>query len=316
MFWDLVFSVLVRVFAWRHWRKPRLTVLIYHRVLDNHDPLRADMVTRQQFDQQIGWVNRHFRVMSLPDAVAALQSNTLPARALAITFDDGYKDNATNALPVLQKHGVSASFFITCDYLSTLPKWDFLTEAIRATIRQKVTLLEHTYPLTTEAEKATFAVEAPELIKQYPQAEADACLAQLIDDLGRPALPDLMMNPGDIATLQKAGMDIGAHSISHVILSRVPAAIAETEIAGSKQQLAQATGADIQGFAYPNGLYPVDLTDDHIRMVEAAGYRYAVTTNIGCSHDISERFNLKRFTPWRRNKPGFLAELCVNLWRC
>ncbi|MCX8006020.1 MAG: hypothetical protein N2688_13880, partial [Burkholderiaceae bacterium] len=67
-----------------------LSVLIFHRVLRAADPLRPYEPTSAQFDALMGWVSAHFRVLPLLDAVRALRKGALPARALCITFDDGY----------------------------------------------------------------------------------------------------------------------------------------------------------------------------------------------------------------------------------
>ena len=101
---DSILLVLLQISCCRIFGKKRLSVLVYHRVLDKKDVFRRDMPTVEEFDKQMLWVSRFFNVCSLSDAVERLKKNTLPKRALVITFDDGYKDNITNALPVLKRH--------------------------------------------------------------------------------------------------------------------------------------------------------------------------------------------------------------------
>ncbi len=97
----------------------RLSILIFHRVLSQTDPLFPGEQDIHRFDQVLSWVSRWFNVMALDDAVSRLRAGTLPARAAAITFDDGYADNASNALPVLQRHGMEATFFVATSFLVT-----------------------------------------------------------------------------------------------------------------------------------------------------------------------------------------------------
>jgi len=100
---DSILRMLLQISCCRVFGKKRLSVLVYHRVLDNKDVFRRDMPTVEEFDEQMLWVSRFFNVCSLTEAVDGLKKNTLPKRALVITFDDGYKDNVTSALPVFEE---------------------------------------------------------------------------------------------------------------------------------------------------------------------------------------------------------------------
>ena len=111
---------------------PKLSILIFHRVLPETDPLFPDEPDARRFDQMMGWVKTWFNVMPLDAAVNALKKRNLPARAMAITFDDGYADNRTIALPILKRHGLSATFFIATGYLNGGRMWnDTVIESIR-----------------------------------------------------------------------------------------------------------------------------------------------------------------------------------------
>ena len=112
-----------------HWLSPggaqaRLSILIFHRVLPGPDPLQPDVPEAQRFEQILRWVARWFQVLPLDEAVARLAARTLPARAVAITFDDGYADNATVALPVLKRVGFPATFFIATSFLDGGRMWN------------------------------------------------------------------------------------------------------------------------------------------------------------------------------------------------
>ena len=95
----------------------RLSTLIFHRVLQAPDPLLPNEPTAAEFEARMRWVQRHFNVIPLAEAIARLQSRTLPTRSLAITFDDGYADNEQIAAPILRKLGLPATFFIATGYL-------------------------------------------------------------------------------------------------------------------------------------------------------------------------------------------------------
>ena len=90
-------------------RRAKLSTLIYHRVLPEPDPLRTGDPDAATFRWQMGLLARHFNVLPLPEAARRLQDGTLPARAACVTFDDGYADNFTIALPILREAGIPAT---------------------------------------------------------------------------------------------------------------------------------------------------------------------------------------------------------------
>ena len=112
--------------------KARLSILIYHRVLAERDPIFPNEPTVNTFDTQISRLKQAFNVLPLHEAVSRLKTGTLPARAACITFDDGYADNLTLATPILKNHGLHATFFIATAYLNGGRMFnDTVIEAIR-----------------------------------------------------------------------------------------------------------------------------------------------------------------------------------------
>ena len=84
-------------------RTPRLSVLAYHRVLAERDPLLPGEPDAAEFEHRMRWVKANFAVLPLGEAVRELRERRLPRRSLSITFDDGYADNFTNAAPLLRR---------------------------------------------------------------------------------------------------------------------------------------------------------------------------------------------------------------------
>lgn len=312
---DFIIRTFLHMSYCRVFGKRRLSILVYHRVLDQKDIFRLDMPTVEEFDKQMLWISRFFNVCSLSDAVDRLKKNTLPKRALVITFDDGYKDNITNALPILKKYNLSAAFFITTEYMGNNPWWDNLIESVRHTEKTSIMHDGISYDLSNVDARVEFVDKFSEDLKKMPEVQARESLLALIGALGVIEHERLMMDESDLRLLVDNAMEIGSHGVNHHILSRIPDDLVRVEVEDSREFLSRVTSETINSFAYPNGKYPVDLYDKHIRMVEDAGYDCALSSNTGCSVDGNEVFLLKRFTPWRRGKLGFLSELVVNYWK-
>src|SRR5688572_29905031 len=112
--------------------RPRLPVLIFHRVLREPDSVFPGEPDAARFDEVLSWIGEWFTVMPLQTAVARLSAGDLPGNAVSITFDDGYADNFEVALPILRRHQMSATFFVASAYLDGGRMWnDTIIEAIR-----------------------------------------------------------------------------------------------------------------------------------------------------------------------------------------
>ena len=118
----------------------KLTILIFHRVLSEPDPLTGE-IHQEEFDWILGVVKQFLNPLPLDAAVEKLYSGELPPRSVAITFDDGYADNYTNALPLLKKWEIPATFFIASDYLEGGIMFnDTLIETVRRAPEQLIDL--------------------------------------------------------------------------------------------------------------------------------------------------------------------------------
>jgi peptidoglycan/xylan/chitin deacetylase (PgdA/CDA1 family) len=112
--------------------KDKLSVFLFHKVPQRADPLMPGDITLASFERLLDQVVSQFRVLPLEDAVTRLHSGRLPRRAACITFDDGYADWMTGALPVLRQRNLHATFFITTGQFGGLPLWH---ERIQAAVR-------------------------------------------------------------------------------------------------------------------------------------------------------------------------------------
>ena len=282
----------------------RLTILIFHRVHERPDTLFPNEIHADVFRERMRWIRSSFNVLPLDDAVTALAQGNIPARALAITFDDGYADNFTVALPILRELGLSATFFIATGFLDGGRMWnDTVIEAIRDAKGNELDL--------TMVGLGVFRGDSPEgrrnaieailgRLKYLPPRErlerADSIAA-----IARVEPPsNLMMSGEQIRELARAGMGIGGHTVSHPILARLDEASARQEISDGRDALEALTRQPVNFFAYPNGKPLRDYTAAHVRMVKSLGFRAAVSTAHGAARVGDTPYELPRFTPWGR----------------
>lgn len=297
----------------------RLSTLIFHRVHAEPDPLFPDEVDAARFDRICSWLAAWFRVLRFDDAVHRLRSGTLPDRALAITFDDGYADNHDVALPILARHGLPATFFVTTDYLEGGVMWnDRIIEAIRCTDRAEIDVssLGIAGPAVVglaDMPQRRSALQALIGGVKYLEPQARLAAVEAIERaLGcRPAAP-LMMRPTQVVALHRAGMLVGAHTKSHPILARLDTERAREEIEGSRRVLEGLLGVRVLTFAYPNGRPHEDYGPEAVALVADAGFEAACTTARGTADASTSPLEIPRFTPWDRSRLRFGLRLAKH----
>jgi peptidoglycan/xylan/chitin deacetylase (PgdA/CDA1 family) len=307
-----------------HWFSPgglqsRLSILIYHRVLPQPDPLFLEENDAKAFDRQIGQLAACFSILPLGEAIRRLRNGKLPPRAVCITFDDGYADNAEVALPILQKHGVSATFFVATSFLDGGRMFnDTVIELVRHAPGNTVDLDSlglGRFPIETLPQRRQAISQLLGKLKYLPlelrQSKVDA-MSELIP-VNPPA--NLMMTSHQIRVLHGSGMEIGGHTASHPILSQMENSAARADIASGKEILEGIIRAPVRLFAYPNGKPGQDYLPEHVRMVESLGFDAAVSTAHGAARADSDLFQLPRFTPWDRGTLRFTLRMAQNMLR-
>ncbi len=300
-------------------RRGRLSVMIFHRVLARPDPLFPDLPDAAGFEARMRWVRAWFNVVPLAAGIESLYRGDVPARALALTFDDGYADNEDVAAPILERLGLTATFFVASGFLGAGCMWnDRVIEAIRSCTRGDVDLaavgLARLSLAGTEARRQAITSILLAL-KHLEPARREAATAEVVAAAGAAPAPALMMSPEQLRRLRRAGMEIGAHTVTHPILTRLDHDSARAEMRGSKVALEAIVDAPVTLFAYPNGVPGQDYAAEHALMARECGFSAALSTAWGAATMRSDRFQLPRFTPWDTTRARYGARLLANLAR-
>ncbi len=268
---------------------PRLTVLAYHRIASpssDHETrfLPNISATPQQFARQLEFLSRCFNLVPVGALCNWLDGhNSFPPRSALITFDDGYADNLTHGLPVLRQRAAPGLIFLTSGHVGTampLP-WDLAAYCFGHTAKDGANLpLVGQRQWQTAAERDREALSWVEQLKVVPHSQRLAAVESLPDalDVSVPAsaFSGLYLTWDGVRTLLDNGVDVGAHTVTHPILTRMPSEDAHAEIRDSKRQIADATGEAVESFAYPNGM-PGDYDGNILELVRKCGFQAAFT---------------------------------------
>jgi peptidoglycan/xylan/chitin deacetylase (PgdA/CDA1 family) len=265
----------------------KLSIVTFHRVLPPehllHYPIPEIAVTPDELDYMLELFGHHYTPGTLSEMATRFALGDRPEKPLlAVTFDDGQRDNHRFAREVLAAHGVHASFFVVAEATeSNATLWHDRVAYALAELGK--TDREAVHELLSRLGVEDFAHDPPNAAvahaKLMTPSERDHFVRELEARTGGPVRPnwDGMMTWQELRELHADGHEIGSHSRTHAILPLLSDAQLSDEIAGSRQQLRDKLGFEIESFCYPNG----DHDERVAAAVERAGYRHAVTTRYG-----------------------------------
>jgi peptidoglycan/xylan/chitin deacetylase (PgdA/CDA1 family) len=264
------------------------------------------VMTDVTFERLLEDLQRRFQVVSLETLLREESSDLDNQKPWCVmTFDDGWGDTYTRAYPSLRKFGVPATVFIASGSIEN--RGGFWVERLnkawkvsssRARIESVLGGLVDINP--GQLEKLENIVE---WLKRMPMEKRDALLIQLLpseESNGDASDVDSMMTWKQVIEISRNGVEIGAHTVSHPLLTFEDPATVEHELRASKQTLEQKVGKNVRSFAYPNG----DCDERVRRCVEQAGYECAFTTRPGWYNRRQDCYSIRRILLHEGNLTG------------
>ena len=285
-------------------------ILLYHGVTKERGEgvfnYRQKFIDTDAFRAQLVWMKKAFEVLPLAEFLTRQATGTLSAGALAITFDDGYANNYTNAFPALKELGVPATFFITTDFIEGVPlPVDRIEYAVGVTRCGELTLPwadsgKRTFVLATREER----IAADLAIRTHMKTlESHGAFLGALEECAGVHLAQVLaqssyrpMTWEHMQEMEASGMTFAPHTRSHPILSHLPVEYAREEILASREALrANLTHPLLDTFAYPNG-GASDYTDETIALLKELGFAAALTTEQRTVRRHNNPHRLPRFT--------------------
>ena len=293
----------------------RLLILIFHRVLDSKDFMRPSEPDIQEFTWKMELLSKYFNVLPFSEAVGLLEKGELPARSVAITFDDGYADNLINAVPILQRYDLSAIFFIASSFLDGGRMWnDTVIEACRSIKTNCLDLTEFDlgrFDLSSDSKRFTSAQTIIGKIK-YLAPDFRQKIANAMEAMSAGLPNDLMLTKKELCQLANSGMEVGGHTVTHPILSTLCWPDATCEVEQGKKEVESIVDKAVIHFAYPNGKPGKDYLAGQTSIVSHGGFKTAVSTQWGLATPQSDIFQLPRFSPWDKKPSAFMFRLLYS----
>jgi peptidoglycan/xylan/chitin deacetylase (PgdA/CDA1 family) len=261
--------------------RPGILILNHHRVGDpNSTRFDRDVfsATADAFDRQLKYFKRYFPVVS-GEELENLVSGRTPLKRMhvAITFDDGYRNDYVTSFQVLKANDCTAAFFLVPEYVGTsvIPWWDEIAFLVRNSPEQEITLtvpVPLTVALDQNREEAIRAV-----LRHYKRTDnthGDAFLAELREQAGCkvPEVGRRFINWEEAREMRDAGMTIGSHTQTHGILGQMPPDAQRWELTESRRNIEANIGGEVRTLAYPVGIHGAfDGTTEEI--ARSIGYK-------------------------------------------
>lgn len=315
---------------WRYLHRKQITILMLHGVAGENAGARWrplwERMPASKLDAMLAVLGRYYRFLSLDEAVDILAGRKPPVDyGLVLTFDDGYRNNVTEAVPVLKAHGASATLFVATGFVETgraywIDRLDYALQhapdsardlqsgELRFDLRgrDRAGLVAGYRDLRLEVKKAcpddeTMLRVLDELATQLESAAGTTIADVIFDD---PYVS--IASWAELARAAEEGMTIGSHTRDHTRLAAIPRDEVDEQLTESRRELGERLGRECRYFAYPNG----SLDDYVMERVAAAGYAAALSTRAGLNRIGENLYALRRFaSPVMRAPAEVLVEI-------
>jgi peptidoglycan/xylan/chitin deacetylase (PgdA/CDA1 family) len=297
-------------------------VLMFHNVgtLPGAEYIPAHMrISEERLDRLLGALRAGGDgTLTVGQMVSALERGECPRDRVVLTFDDGYRDNLERLLPLLRRHGATATVFVQTGPLHGRVNWlhHYFWVLHRQGAHELGGQLARRLEGAREAVAALRALPEDPVAAEYQlkrvlkysvaAADRDRLLADIFVAAGgsdAELARRVWLSPEDCRTLDRAGVELGAHTVNHLVLSSLDRETQRAEIAGSLADLQAWLGHAVPSFAYPYGR-SWDYNDDTRALLSELGFRSAITAMPGLNDPSTDRFQLRRIAVGEHDRLG------------
>jgi len=282
-------------------------VFTYHRIGSSQSTLfdRATYsCTEEAFEKHLLIIKRNFTVITPTELFEiTVQTDDLNKRYAIITFDDGYKDNFTHAFPLLQKHNLSAAFYIATEYIDTgkIAWWDEIAFLLRHSCGLEFHLLGTEYSCQLALLTMDKTIQSVmSIIKRLKNVSIEQVLEDTRRQCDQAAIllsatdKNLFMSWSQLRTMAEQGMEIGSHTCSHRVLSRLEDSEQYAELTESKVAIESELNIEVNSVAYPVGRYYC-YNQTSLNYSRQLGYKIGFNNEPGYHRSVRNYYDINRF---------------------
>lgn len=296
------------------------SVLLYHGVHAGDLELggrnsSGKHLPREAFERQMRWLSRHVPLVSMRAIAAAHRGEgRLPDGAVAVTFDDGFRNNRTEAWPVLEAYGVPATIYLATGYIGggRMIWSDRLESALLGTSAAELALElggdTRVWKLDGERARIGAFLAVKARAKALPDREKDALVQRVEAALGEGGGGEhplyRFLDWGEVREMHDSPLiDFGAHTVDHVALTRVPEAEMRRQIDESVAQVSRQLGGACTLFSYPEG-QEEDYDASVIAHLVSRGFDHCPTAIEGTNRvGLTDPFHIRRIMVGFEGRP-------------
>jgi peptidoglycan/xylan/chitin deacetylase (PgdA/CDA1 family) len=283
----------------RRAKRAKFAILCYHRVGIGGIPFFSELLP-ELFEAQVRYLRRFFRILSLDDLCEEMQSGHGTDNGVAVTFDDGYADLFTHAMPVLKTYKIPATIYLPVASIETgeVPWYDRIFLALQVYPGKEFEIFL-SGPQKLRLDSTGARLRAAAEIIQYLRTVPDASRRERCQDIEKTVslpgneLKDRMLNWNQVRTMYRSGVSFGSHTMTHPVVSQLTVSQMESELEESKTLLEQRLSNTVRHFAFPFGK-PEDCGTNTSSVLNRLGYRSASTTVEGLNWEGDDLFELRR----------------------
>ncbi len=310
-------------FKWK-FRKPGLYCFNYHRIGESEktqfDP-NVFSCTREMFEKHLIFYKSNFEVITIDQLIKLTSTGKALSKCyLLITFDDGYIDNYEEAFPLLKKHHLPATFFVSTNYIenSIIPWWDEVAYMIKQCDMESIILPCSKNEIMIDKKNIDLCLRNILFeIKSNRHIPIESVLNTLreqtkvnVHELNY----RLFMNWSMLLEMVNAGMNIGSHSQSHKVLSSLSLVKQMEEVKNSKKIIEQKLDIEVKSFAYPEGGVS-SYNQNSVDLIKKSGYKLGFNFIAGINSDIvNSGYTLNRFSVSYNSRVSALKKLLVSFY--
>jgi peptidoglycan/xylan/chitin deacetylase (PgdA/CDA1 family) len=245
------------------------------------------------------YIASNYRVLSIKEMIGELSGQEKSGQAVAITFDDGYVGTYSEAYPILRKYSLPVTVYLSgCAIETGEALWYdriflcFQKAPVQLTIELAT---PRTYSLGTFTDRIQAATEVVMYLRSLPDRERQAWCREFEAriPLKSEEIRGAMMTWEQAREMQKGGVDFGAHTMTHPVVSRLQPEDLSREISESKRLIEQRLNSPVDSFAFPFGK-SLDCGYGINRVLTSYGFRSAMTSIVGVNEPGADLFRIRR----------------------